>query len=204
MSLNWLSAPNTNYVLTTDEIHNIIHVKLLCGLDFDIGRARRDNIEQYSDCQETRKWCGLCKYDSPDRVTKIFNQLRACKKEWDQKMIQMYRAKTMIKEDQTNNIKIVTIIKKMHLLLLDYRDLIGICRSRDTENIKLKKEWNGCKVMELLKQSSLKQCIQDLMNGYIKQNSTKLQYSIYPFVLQQISIKYLGTEDLFIGHKCLK
>ena len=59
-------------------------------------------------------------------------------------------------------------------------------------------EWDGHKVAELLKRLSLKQCLEFLTNGYIKTHATRLQHSMYPFVLQQMSIKYLGGQNFFI------
>ena len=59
-----------------------------------------------------------------------------------------------------------------------------------------KSEWNGHDVIKLLKRLSLKECLEYLMNRYMKENATLRQYSIYPFVLQQLSIKYLG-QSLF-------
>ena len=56
-------------------------------------------------------------------------------------------------------------------------------------------EWNGRLVTQLLNRLSLKQCIEYLMNA------TKLQYSLYPYVLQQVSIKYLGGSNFFIRFK---
>ena len=64
-------------------------------------------------------------------------------------------------------------------------------------------EWDGHEVAELLKRSSLKQCLEFLTNGYIKKHATQLQHSMYPFVLQQMSIKYLGGERFFIRFKSL-
>lgn len=61
-------------------------------------------------------------------------------------------------------------------------------------------EWDGHLVTKLLKRLSFKQCLEYLMNGYIKTHSTKLQYSIYPFAVQQMSIRYLG-HSFFIRFK---
>ena len=73
--------------------------------------------------------------------------------------------------------------------------------SSEVKDSKCNNEWDGHKVIELLKKLSLKQCNEYLMNRYIKENSTKLQYSIYPYVLQQLSLKYLG--DIFFRFKSI-
>ena len=62
-------------------------------------------------------------------------------------------------------------------------------------------EWNGHLAIELSKRLSFKQCIEYLMDGYIKKHATKLQHSIYPFAVQQMSIKYLNGEKFFVRFK---
>ena len=61
--------------------------------------------------------------------------------------------------------------------------------------------WDGHMIIKLLNRLSLGQCTEYLMNGYVKTYTTKLQYAIYPFVLQQLSIKYLGGSNFFIRFK---
>ena len=61
-------------------------------------------------------------------------------------------------------------------------------------------EWDGKEAIKLLRRLSFKQCLEHLLSGFIKKHGTKLQYSIHPFVLQQISIKYLG-QKFFIRFK---
>ena len=45
----------------------------------------------------------------------------------------------------------------------------------------------------LLKRFSLSKVMEYLVCGYIKQNATKMQYSLYPFGVQEMSMKYLGN-----------
>eukprot|EP00486_Rosalina_sp_Unknown_P006309 CAMPEP_0201569604 /NCGR_PEP_ID=MMETSP0190_2-20130828/11389_1 /ASSEMBLY_ACC=CAM_ASM_000263 /TAXON_ID=37353 /ORGANISM="Rosalina sp." /LENGTH=610 /DNA_ID=CAMNT_0047992107 /DNA_START=169 /DNA_END=1998 /DNA_ORIENTATION=+ len=140
MSLDWLLSPNGSMVLTPDEIQSVLHVSMLCGADRDIAKARRDNIEIHNGCHETRKWCGLCQYDSADRVAKIVEQLQSCKKKRDQDMIAVFQAKTITKEIQQQKTKVVAVIKEMQLVLAHYRELIKVCRRRAAENKKMKEE----------------------------------------------------------------
>ena len=59
----------------------------------------------------------------------------------------------------------------------------------------------GDLLKELLLRLSLKECIEHLMNGYLRQNASESQYSMYQFYLQQISIEYLGGINFYIGFK---
>ena len=53
--------------------------------------------------------------------------------------------------------------------------------------------WDSNLLIKLLKRLSLKECYEYLMNGYLKENTRNSSYNIYPFVLQQLSIKYFGN-----------
>ena len=53
-------------------------------------------------------------------------------------------------------------------------------------------EWNGHDVIKLLKRLSMKQCIEYLVVGFLKQNTRKNQYDMYPLDIQQLNAKYLG------------
>lgn len=61
--------------------------------------------------------------------------------------------------------------------------------------------WDGHKVIELFKRLSPVQCIEYLISGYMRENTTRKQYKIYPFDLQQLSIKYLEAQKFFIRFK---
>ena len=63
-------------------------------------------------------------------------------------------------------------------------------------------EWDGHKAIKLLKRLSSSQCVEYLMSGYIKQNSTTQQYDIYPSELKELNIKFLGfKKNFFIRFK---
>ena len=62
-------------------------------------------------------------------------------------------------------------------------------------------EWNGRFLGELLKKLTLEQCIEHLMDGFIKENIGKDRYSVYPSSLQQLGISYLGGKNFLIRFK---
>ena len=61
-------------------------------------------------------------------------------------------------------------------------------------------EWDGRVVTNLLTRLSFKQCIEYLMNGYIRTNSTTVQFDRYPSTIQEMSMQYLGN-NFFIRFK---
>lgn len=202
MSLDWLLESDASYVLTTDEIQDILDGTLLsygCGLDTLIAKERKKNIDKHKKCIKTRKYCGLCQYDPPERVRKVIDELKECQiKRWDQAMIRVCRTTPWT----SKQFEIIDVVKSMYSLLSDYRALIKECRLRDDENKQLKKKRNGCKVIELMGRLSSTQCLEYLTYGYVKENASNSQYSRYPFYLKQITHKYLVTEDFFHNHKC--
>ena len=49
---------------------------------------------------------------------------------------------------------------------------------------------------DLLDRLSLKQCMEYLISRFIQENATQLQYNLYPFAVQQMSVRYLGNHFL--------
>ena len=61
----------------------------------------------------------------------------------------------------------------------------------------MKRQSGGDTRAKLLQRLSVKQCSEYLVTGYIKENTSKKQYDIYPLELHQLSIDYLG--HIFYG-----
>ena len=63
----------------------------------------------------------------------------------------------------------------------------------ETTDTKDESQWKGQNLSKLLQKFTLKQCIEYLISGYIKANTTTQQFELYSSDLQQVSIEYLGN-----------